>query len=69
MTAPADVASRCPHLPDGERDSFTQQAPPGVRLVRCPCCGLSGWCDDDDPEPMVCPYCAEAAVERDETSL
>jgi hypothetical protein len=34
----------------------------------CPCCGLGAWLDDDDPEPMTCPYCEVAAIVVDERS-
>lgn len=40
--------------------------PPGrdEKWVHCPCCGIPGVADNDDDlsDPMVCPYCAVAAI-------
>lgn len=59
----------CPHLPAGERFAVMPSPPRGVVTVSCPCCNLPGWVDDDDPEPMVCPYCGvDAAHNRPEDS-
>lgn len=67
MRTPTHVV--CPHLPDGERWSVAQPAPRGATAVRCPCCNLPGWFDDDDPTPMVCPYCDVDAVPNPTAAL
>lgn len=43
--------------PNGETMYVLPMPPRRATRVRCPECGLGGWFDDDDPEPMVCPYC------------
>lgn len=55
--------SACPHVPYDDTAMMAVPVPPAdvqVEHVRCPCCGLRGWRDDDGP--MVCPYCHAAAV-------
>lgn len=60
-TTPRAVCDHVPFLAD-RAVQVCRPTPPGAVRVKCPCCGLTGFRDVTDAEPMPCPYCDVSAV-------